>query len=157
MHIKFLHNVSFLQSLSFTVKPGYTLALVGPSGCGKSTCVSLLQRYYDPLSGELVRRKICSLHYFLPFLQRIDEHSLKELNVHYARSVMSIVSQEPTLFDCSIEENITYGLEDVTHERVRQAAREANIEDFILSLPMVRTTCFNVFLCVCVGLRDACR
>ena len=77
-----------LHGMQLSVKPGQTLALVGQSGCGKSTTVSLLLRYYDPMEGELL----------------LDNVNLSAINVEYARSVMSVVSQEPVLFDCSIEE-----------------------------------------------------
>jgi len=102
------------------VKPGTTLALVGPSGCGKSTVVSLIERFYDPLSGEI----------------QIDGYDLRTLNLSNARNNISLVSQEPILFDCSIWDNISYGLEGkLTHEQVVEAAKLANIHDFILGLP----------------------
>jgi len=113
-------SVRVLQNLSVNVKPGKTLALVGPSGCGKSTVVSLIERFYDPLSGEI----------------QIDGNDLRTLNLPNARNNMSLVSQEPILFDCSIWDNISYGLEGkITHDQVVDAARLANIHDFILSLP----------------------
>ena len=128
-HIKF-QNVSFnyparqdipiLQGISFEVKPGETVALVGSSGSGKSTTVSLLLRYYNPLSGE-----IC-----------IDGNLIKDININSLRKSIGVVSQEPILFNCSIEENIKYGNDDITDNEMRDACRMANAENFITSLPL---------------------
>ncbi|CAB3405728.1 unnamed protein product [Caenorhabditis bovis] len=114
-------EVEILKGLSFSVKPGQTLALVGPSGCGKSTVVALLERFYDPLSGEIY----------------LDGSEIRTLNPEFTRSQIAIVSQEPTLFDCSIAENIAYGLESgqVNLKDVEEAAKLANIHNFIVSLP----------------------
>ena len=114
-----------LQDLSVSVKPGQTLALVGPSGCGKSTIVSLIERFYDPLSGSLT----------------LDGTDLKDLNIRWLRSQIGIVSQEPVLFDTSIAENIRYGanFREVSDEEVVEAAKAANIHTFIDSLPQVST------------------
>ncbi|CAG0893263.1 unnamed protein product [Cyprideis torosa] len=111
-----------LSGLSFSLKPGQTLALVGPSGCGKSTVVALLQRFYDVTSGEIA----------------IDGLDLRTYNLAFIRRQMSVVSQEPVLFDCSIAKNIIYGLEedaDPTQEMIEHAAKQANIHDFIRTLP----------------------
>ncbi|KAF1759846.1 hypothetical protein GCK72_016313 [Caenorhabditis remanei] len=114
-------TIEILKGLSFSVEPGQTLALVGPSGCGKSTVVALLERFYDTLSGEVF----------------IDGAEIKTLNPEATRSQIAIVSQEPTLFDCSIAENIVYGLDPatVTMSRVEEAAKLANIHNFISELP----------------------
>lgn len=113
-------EVRVLKSLSFTVEPGQTVALVGPSGCGKSTAISLLQRMYDVEDGEI----------------NLDGRDIRDLNLNRLRSFISVVSQEPILFDCSIRENISYGLDtDVGMDDVIEAARKANIHDFITSLP----------------------
>lgn len=113
-------EVRVLKSLSFTVEPGQTVALVGPSGCGKSTAISLLQRMYDVEDGEI----------------NLDGKDIRDLNLNRLRSFISVVSQEPILFDCSIRENISYGLDtDVGMDDVIEAARKANIHDFITSLP----------------------
>jgi ABC-type multidrug transport system fused ATPase/permease subunit len=131
-------DAEVLKGISFSVKPGRTLALVGSSGCGKSTTVSLLLRFYDPLSGGVVPTHRPLIHHPKNmYLQQLDEHKLSALNVQYARSVMSVVSQEPVLFNCSIEDNITYGLKNISHEDVVTAAKAANIDDFICSLPSV--------------------
>ncbi|PIO62035.1 ABC transporter transmembrane region, partial [Teladorsagia circumcincta] len=88
-------QIEVLKGLSFTAKPGETLALVGPSGCGKSTVVSLIERFYDVKAGQVL----------------LDSHDIRTLNPYHTRSQIAIVSQEPILFDCSISDNIVYGLE----------------------------------------------
>ena len=115
-----------LQGLSVSVKPGQTLALVGPSGCGKSTVVSLIERFYDILSGSLT----------------LDGNDVRDLNIRWLRSQIGIVSQEPVLFGSSIADNIRYGanFRDVSDEEVIEAAKAANIHSFIESLPQVSAT-----------------
>ena len=115
-----------LQSLSLTIQPGKTVALVGPSGCGKSTVVSLIERFYDPEGDSVGAIKI-------------DGRDIRHLNVKWLRSNIGIVNQEPVLFDTSIAENIRYGANDreVTDKEVEEAARNANIHTFITSLPQV--------------------
>lgn len=95
------------------------MALVGTSGCGKSTCIQLLQRFYDPLAGEVT----------------IDGNDIKELNLTWMREQIGVVGQEPVLFINSIADNIRYGREGVTQEEVEKAARQANAHDFIMRLP----------------------
>uniref|UniRef100_A0A8I6ATW0 P-type phospholipid transporter n=1 Tax=Rattus norvegicus TaxID=10116 RepID=A0A8I6ATW0_RAT len=114
-------NIPVLQGLSLEVKKGQTLALVGSSGCGKSTVVQLLERFYDPMAGTVF----------------LDGKEIKQLNVQWLRAHLGIVSQEPILFDCSIAENIAYGDNSrvVSHEEIVKAAKEANIHQFIDSLP----------------------
>uniref|UniRef100_A0A8C8ZZ72 ATP binding cassette subfamily B member 1 n=1 Tax=Prolemur simus TaxID=1328070 RepID=A0A8C8ZZ72_PROSS len=114
-------DIPVLQGLSLEVKKGQTLALVGSSGCGKSTVVQLLERFYDPLAGTVL----------------IDDKEIKQLNVQWLRAHLGIVSQEPILFDCSIGENIAYGdnSRTVSQEEIVRAAKEANIHQFIESLP----------------------
>ncbi|XP_076769219.1 ATP-dependent translocase ABCB1 isoform X2 [Arvicanthis niloticus] len=114
-------NIPVLQGLSLEVKKGQTLALVGSSGCGKSTVVQLLERFYDPMAGSVF----------------LDDKEVKQLNVQWLRAHLGIVSQEPILFDCSIAENIAYGDNSrvVSHEEIVRAAKEANIHQFIDSLP----------------------
>ena len=121
-------GVKVLQGMSLTVKPGQTVALVGPSGCGKSTVVSLIERFYDPLSGSL----------------SLDGTELRDLNIGWLRSQVGIVSQEPVLFDTSIAENIRYGanFREVSDDEVVEAAKAANIYTFIESLPQVHTAVY---------------
>ncbi|XP_048807065.1 ATP-dependent translocase ABCB1 isoform X4 [Lagopus muta] len=114
-------EVKILQGLNLKVEKGQTLALVGSSGCGKSTVVQLLERFYDPLSGEI----------------EFDDKYAKTLNIQWLRSHIGIVSQEPILFDFTIAENIAYGdnTREVSHEEIISAAKAANIHSFIDSLP----------------------
>ncbi|XP_028672963.1 ATP-binding cassette, sub-family B (MDR/TAP), member 4 [Erpetoichthys calabaricus] len=114
-------DVQVLQGLTLKVKQGQTLALVGSSGCGKSTTIQLLGRFYDPQNGKVV----------------LDDTNVKDLNIHWLRAQIGIVSQEPVLFNCSIAENIAYGDNSrlVPHEEIIEAAKAANIHTFIESLP----------------------
>ena len=116
-------QVKVLKGLSVSVKSGQTLALVGPSGCGKSTVVSLIERFYDPQSGDLT----------------FDGTDLRELKIGWLRSQIGIVSQEPVLFDVSIADNIRYGanFREVSDVEVIEAAKAANIHSFIESIPQV--------------------
>ena len=110
-----------LRGLNLTVKPGQYIALVGASGCGKSTTVALLERFYDPLVGGVF----------------VDGKEISTLNLNDYRSFLALVSQEPTLYQGSIRENILLGADrdDVPEEQIIQACRDANIYEFILSLP----------------------
>ncbi|KAK0413800.1 hypothetical protein QR680_007001 [Steinernema hermaphroditum] len=108
-----------LNGVSLRVHPGQKIALVGASGCGKSTIVNLLLRFYDPDSGRVV----------------VDGHDLRNLNVRCLREAIGVVSQEPILFDGTLEENILLGREGATHEDVARSLRLANASDFIQKLP----------------------
>ena len=123
-------QVTVLRSLCLEVPEGKTVALVGSSGCGKSTCIQLLQRLYDPENGRI--------HLGL------DEIST-DISIKNLRSKLSIVSQEPTLFDRTIAENISYGdnLRSVNIYDVIEAAKVANIHEFIASLPLVLVFIFR--------------
>ncbi|GBN19928.1 Phosphatidylcholine translocator ABCB4 [Araneus ventricosus] len=113
-------SVQVLQGLSLSVNPGQTVALVGASGCGKSTVIALLERFYDPDYGQIL----------------MDGFDIKAMNLKHLRSQMALVSQEPVLFNCSIKENITYGIEDkISNLDIEVVARIANIHDFIKKLP----------------------
>uniref|UniRef100_A0A8C9U049 ATP-binding cassette sub-family B member 5 n=1 Tax=Scleropages formosus TaxID=113540 RepID=A0A8C9U049_SCLFO len=114
-------NVSVLQGLNVSVSPGQTLALVGGSGCGKSTTIQLLERFYDAATGHVY----------------VDGHEAEGLNLAWLRSQLGLVSQEPILFDCSIAENIQYGdtSREISQHEIEEAAKNANIHNFILGLP----------------------
>ncbi|XP_049629486.1 bile salt export pump [Suncus etruscus] len=114
-------DMQVLNGLSVSVSPGQTLAFVGSSGCGKSTSVQLLERFYDPDQGKVM----------------IDGHDSKNVNVQFLRSNIGIVSQEPVLFACSIMENIKYGdnTKEISKERVIEASKQAQLHDFVMSLP----------------------
>ena len=110
-----------LRGLNLTVKPGQYVALVGASGCGKSTTVALMERFYDPLSGGVF----------------VDGKEISSLNISDYRGFLALVSQEPTLYQGTIRENVLLGAdkEDVPEELIVQACEDANIYDFIISLP----------------------
>ena len=114
--------VPVLRGLSTTVDSGKTVALVGHSGCGKSTFLQLLQRFYEPVSGNII----------------IDNANISNISVKSFRSNVGIVSQEPVLFNRTIAENIAYGdqTRTISIEEIIQAARKANIHNFIHSLPL---------------------
>ena len=110
-----------LRGLNLTVKPGQYVALVGASGCGKSTTIALLERFYDPLIGGVF----------------VDGKEISSLNINDYRGFLALVSQEPTLYQGSIRENVLLGAdrEDVPEEAIVQACKDANIYEFIMSLP----------------------
>lgn len=120
-------NVSFdyingehvLNGISFNVKKGEMVALVGPTGVGKTTIVSLLERFYDPLSG-----KVC-----------VDGHDIKNVTLNSLRKNISLVLQDVFLFNGTIEENIAYGVENCTREEVIAAAKAASADEFISKMP----------------------
>ncbi|XP_047533068.1 ATP-dependent translocase ABCB1-like [Vanessa atalanta] len=116
-------NVTVLHGLDLEINRGKTFAIVGQSGCGKSTVVQLLQRYYDPDAGAVL----------------LDDVSLNKLRLNDVRASFGLVSQEPVLFDRSILENIAYGdnSRTVSAEDVIEAAKQAHIHNFIVSLPRV--------------------
>ncbi|XP_016018842.2 ATP-binding cassette sub-family B member 10, mitochondrial [Rousettus aegyptiacus] len=110
------------RDFSLSVPAGAVTALVGASGSGKSTVVSLLLRLYDPGAGTI----------------SLDGHDIRQLNPAWLRSKIGTVSQEPTLFSCSIAENIAYGADDpasVTAAQVERVADVANAAAFIRSFP----------------------
>jgi len=112
-------DVVVTQNLSLNIPRGSTVAFVGQSGSGKSSLVNLLERFYDPLVGQV----------------RLDGRDLKTLNIQWLREQLAIVSQEPALFDTSIMENIRYGKVGATDEECVQAAKDANAYNFIMTLP----------------------
>ncbi|UPX16540.1 ABC-type xenobiotic transporter [Ascochyta rabiei] len=121
-------GVVVLDNLSISIEPGKTTAIVGPSGSGKSTIIELLERFYDPLAGKIM----------------LDGHNLSEINPQWLRQHMSLVQQNPTLFDTTIFENVRYGLVGTPYENspeeevrnlVHDACRIANAHDFICKLP----------------------
>ncbi|CEG36409.1 atp-binding cassette superfamily [Plasmopara halstedii] len=112
-------DVVVCRNYSLTIEPGETVALVGPSGSGKSTMVSLLERFYDPLSGSV----------------SIDGVDVRTLNVKWLRSQVGLVGQEPSLFATSIMENIRYGCPSASDDEVVEAAKMANAYNFIMEFP----------------------
>jgi ABC-type multidrug transport system fused ATPase/permease subunit len=109
---------SVLKDISFVIEKGKTLALVGPSGGGKSTIFSLIERFYDPDSGEIKLGP--------------NNLNLKKVNTNWMHSKIAMVSQEPVLFGGSIKENISFGVDrEVSLEEAIEAAKLANAFDFI--------------------------
>nr|XP_007151162.1 hypothetical protein PHAVU_004G023100g [Phaseolus vulgaris]ESW23156.1 hypothetical protein PHAVU_004G023100g [Phaseolus vulgaris] len=123
VHVDFVYpsrpDSVILKDFSLRVPAGKTVALVGGSGSGKSTVISLLQRFYDPVEGEI----------------RVDGVAIHRLQLKWLRSQMGLVSQEPALFATSIKENILFGKEDATEEEVIEAAKASNAHTFISHLP----------------------
>uniref|UniRef100_A0A914UY38 ABC transporter domain-containing protein n=2 Tax=Plectus sambesii TaxID=2011161 RepID=A0A914UY38_9BILA len=112
-------EIPILNGVSYTVEPGQTVALVGHSGCGKSTMISLLLRYYDAESG----------------LVTIDGVRVSEMNINWLRNTVGVVSQEPILFDTTIEKNLKMGNADLTEEDMIRVCTMANAHDFVMKLP----------------------
>ncbi|CAF0902716.1 unnamed protein product [Rotaria sordida] len=108
-----------LNAFQLNIKPTQCVALVGASGCGKSTIIQLLERFYDVTSGQIL----------------LDGIDIRKLNLNSVRSHFGLVSQEPILFDLTIAENIAYALENISMEDIINAARRANIHQFIEQLP----------------------
>nr|CAD1820714.1 unnamed protein product [Ananas comosus var. bracteatus] len=108
-----------LQGFSLLIPAGKIVALVGTSGCGKSTVISLVQRFYDPTSGDIF----------------IDGHDIKGLDLKFLRRNIAVVSQEPSLFSGTIEDNLKIGKMDATDEEIVKAASTANAHSFISQLP----------------------
>lgn len=131
-HIKHIYpsrpEVVVMQDVSLVIPAGKKTALVGASGSGKSTIVGLVERFYDPVGGQVF----------------LDGHDVSTLNLRWLRQQISLVSQEPTLFGTTIYENIEHGLigtkwesasEDEKKSLIIEAAKMANAHDFISDLP----------------------
>ena len=121
-----LEKVSFryaeewvLRDVDLTIRKGQTVALVGHSGSGKSTLVDLIPRFYDVVEGRIT----------------IDGTDIREVALADLRSLMGNVNQEPILFNASVFENIAFGVEGATLEKVRQAAEVAHADEFINEMP----------------------
>ncbi len=107
-----------IKGISFKIKKGQTVALVGPSGSGKSTLASLLARFYDPISGEVL----------------IDGQDLRHCKIAGIRKQMGFVSQDSILFNDTVKNNIALGSTGLSMDRIQQSARIANAEEFIVNL-----------------------
>ncbi|MDQ3553171.1 MAG: thiol reductant ABC exporter subunit CydC [Chloroflexota bacterium] len=108
-----------IRDVSFTIRPGQTVAVVGPSGAGKSTCAYLLMRFWDVESGSI----------------RLGGHDLRQLPAETVREVVGYVPQDPFLFHSSVADNIRVAKPEATDEEVRAAARTARAHDFIERMP----------------------
>jgi len=114
------NEVKVIDNMSFTIKKGEICAIVGMSGSGKSTLIDLLPRFYDVTEGEIL----------------IDGVNIKDYVIDDLRSLFALVTQDIVLFNDTIYNNITYGLQNVPVEKVREAARAANALEFIEALPL---------------------
>ncbi len=120
-------NVSFgyrpgqlvLKNVNLHIRPGEVVALVGPSGAGKSTLVNLIARFYDVTEGQVL----------------IDGVDVRDIKLESIRRNVGMVMQESLLFSVTIKENIAYGRHDATEEEIVRAAKQADLHDFILTLP----------------------
>lgn len=112
-------NTEVLQNINLSIAAGRTIALVGPSGGGKTTLCSLLPRFYDVTGGSI----------------RIDGRDIRDLTLKSLRNAIGIVQQDVYMFNGSIRENISYGKPGATQAEIVKAATEANLHEFIMSLP----------------------
>ena len=119
VHFSYLPGKEILHGVSISVHKGEMLALVGPTGSGKTTVMNLLNRFYDVDSGGIT----------------IDGTDIREFSLKELRKNVGIVLQDPQLFSGTIADNIRFGDPDASMERVIDAAKQANIHEFIASLP----------------------
>lgn len=119
-------DIPIFTGLNLTIEKGKFAALVGSSGSGKSSIISLLERFYDPQQGKVL----------------FNNTNIADLDIRLYRSSLSLVAQESTLFQGTIRENILLGVEEssISDERLHQVCRDAEIHDFISSLPDGYTT-----------------
>ncbi|MCL1812280.1 MAG: ABC transporter ATP-binding protein/permease [Treponema sp.] len=119
VYFHYNEDAPLLRDISFTVKPGRSVAIVGPSGSGKSTIINLLPRLFDIVSGEIL----------------LDGHDIRNLDLRWLRSNIGLVTQDTYLFNGTIRENLLYAAPGAAEESIIKACSEANIHDFIVSLP----------------------
>lgn len=112
-------EVLVLSNFSLKVNGGQTVAVVGVSGSGKSTIISLIERFYDPVAGQVL----------------LDGRDLKQYNLRWLRNHLGLVQQEPIIFSTTIRENIIYARHNASEAEMKEAARIANAHHFISSLP----------------------
>jgi ATP-binding cassette subfamily B protein len=112
-------DIPALDGLSLSINPGETVAFVGPSGAGKSTLIQMILRFYDPTSGRIT----------------LDGQDLQDMARDAFRGQIALVPQDPVIFAASAMENIRFGRPDATDDQVRNAARAAAADEFIMRLP----------------------
>lgn len=119
VHFSYDEKQEVLKGISFKVNPGETVAIVGATGAGKSTIISLITRLYDINSGQIL----------------LDGIDLKEYELYNLRGHVGVVLQDVFLFHGTIFENLSFGDESVTLEKIRSVAKDIEVDDFIMSLP----------------------
>lgn len=112
-------NDPVLRNVNLTIEAGTTVALVGPSGAGKTTLTALVPRFYDPSSGSVT----------------LGDTDLRSLSLEDLRARIALVPQDPVLFSGTVAENIAYGRPDATKSEVIEAARQANVHEFVEAFP----------------------
>jgi len=120
-HVEFAYDRDHptLKDVSFRIPVGKSVAVVGPSGAGKSTIINLIPRLYDVTGGRIL----------------LDGQDIRKLDLHFLRRNIGVVTQDTYLFNGTIRENLLYAKADATEEEMIRACREANLHDFIASLP----------------------
>lgn len=119
VHFAYDEKQEVLKGISFKVNPGETVAIVGATGAGKSTIISLITRLYDINSGRIL----------------LDDADIKAYELHNLRSHIGVVLQDVFLFNGSIFENLSFGDETITLDKIRSVAKAIEVDDFIMSLP----------------------
>ena len=119
VHFHYDPGVEVIRGITIHVRPGQTIAFIGATGCGKSTILNLIARFYDVTGGTL----------------KLDGRDIRDYRLHDLRKQFGIVLQESHLFSTTIRENIAYGRINASEAEIVQAAKAAEIHDFILSLP----------------------
>jgi ATP-binding cassette subfamily B protein len=112
-------NLPILNNLSFTIEPNQRVALVGPTGCGKTTLVKLLLRLYEPQKGIIL----------------LDGIDIREYPLQVLRKHIGYIEQDVYLFSRTISENIAFGAQNATQEEIKQVAKLAQVDDFVLNFP----------------------
>ena len=119
-HLNFKYQDDYvIKDVSFSIPKGKSVALVGQSGSGKSTIANLLPRFYDLEEGDIT----------------IDGNNIKDISIKNLRNLMGVVTQDAILFNDTIANNISFGMENSSAEKIMEAAKIANAHDFILQLP----------------------
>lgn len=115
----YIPSAPVLEDINFVIQPGEMVALIGPTGVGKTTIISLIARFYDPISGRVL----------------LDGRDLKDITLSSLRNQISIVLQDIFLFNGTVAENIAYGSKSSTIEQIIESAKAAKAHDFIEQLP----------------------